>query len=207
MTDKPGPPEHVDFKTCPYCTFQVPAEAAVCPHCTQFLLAASPRAAGGAGRPAGGTPPSDVRRPYGKWALAAVPVLLALIVLVLVHGRWSGHRIRLVPDPALPIEAAQERRGDVILLTVAVTNEGQDVPDLSLKSIGVAVELVYQDGRRTTRTVFPKSLYRGEGALLRGETGHATMETPAKGVKEIVLRSEVVDLAAAGRGLIRPGRR
>jgi hypothetical protein len=33
------------------------------------------------------------------------------------------------------------------------------------------------------------------------------METPAKGVKEIVLRSEVVDLAAAGRGLIRPGRR
>jgi hypothetical protein len=207
MTDKSAPPEHGEFKTCPYCTFQVPVEAAVCPHCTQPLPAASPRATGRAGRPAGGTSPSDVRRPYGRWAVAAVPVLLALFVLVLVYGRWSGHRLRLVPDPALPIEAAQERRGDAVLLTVAVTNEGQDVPDLSLKSIGVAVEIVYRDGRRTTRTVFPKSPYRGEGALLRGETGRATVETPAKGVKEIVLRSEVVDLAAAGRGLIRPGRR
>jgi hypothetical protein len=183
MTDKPSPPELLDFKACPYCTFQVPAEAAVCPHCTQSLPAASPR------------------------ALAAVPVLLALVVLVLVYGRWSGHRLHIVPDPTLPIEAAQEKRGGAILLTVAVTNEGEDVPDLSLMSIGVAVEIVYRDGRRTTRTVFPKSPYRGEGALLRGETGRMTMETPAKGVKEIVLRSEVIDLGAAGRGLIRPGRR
>jgi hypothetical protein len=207
MTDKPSPPELLDFKACPYCTFQVPAEAAVCPHCTQSLPAASPRAAGRDWVPAGGPPPSDVRRLFGKRALAAVPVLLALVVLVLVYGRWSGHRLHIVPDPTLPIEAAQEKRGGAILLTVAVTNEGEDVPDLSLMSIGVAVEIVYRDGRRTTRTVFPKSPYRGEGALLRGETGRMTMETPAKGVKEIVLRSEVIDLGAAGRGLIRPGRR
>lgn len=90
-----------------------------------------------------------------------------------------------------------------MVLRGTVTNQGDDIPDLSLRSIAVVVEFVYRNGRREKKTVFPKAEFRGEGALLRGETGKFEVAGSAKELNEIVLRSHVVDLGV-GPKLIRP---
>ncbi|HWS16317.1 MAG TPA: hypothetical protein VN450_09035, partial [Candidatus Methylomirabilis sp.] len=92
------------------------------------------------------------------------------------------------------IEAEPERRdGRIVLLKGGLTNRGEDIPDLSLRSIGVIAEFLYRDGKTENRRVFPKSPYRGEGSLLRGESGTFEIEVP-KGVKSVTLRGEIVNL-------------
>jgi hypothetical protein len=133
----------------------------------------------------------------------AGPILLAVIVLILVYQRGVVHRVKVMPNPSLPIRVEKEREGDAMVLRGTVTNQGDDIPDLSLRSVAVVVEFVYRNGRREKKTVFPKTEFRGEGALLRGETGKFEVAGSAKELSEIVLRSEVVDLGM-GRKLIRP---
>ncbi len=111
--------------------------------------------------------------------------------------------MKVMPNPSLPIRVEKEREGDAMVLRGTVTNQGDDIPDLSLRSVAVVVEFVYRNGRREKKTVFPKTEFRGEGALLRGETGKFEVAGSAKELSEIVLRSEVVDLGM-GRKLIRP---
>jgi hypothetical protein len=141
---------------------------------------------------------------YGKWGKAAVPVVLGLIVLLVVYGTWVGYAVRVESDPSLPIQVKKDKRGEKVVLKVTVKNEGEDVPDLSLRSIAVAVDFLYRDGRREKKTAFPRSEHRGEGALLRGESGGFEIEAPAKGLREVVLRSEIIDLGM-GRTLVPPG--
>lgn len=207
--------EDQEFISCPYCTIQIAAAEAVCPHCKHAMP------------PSGNPPVSRARRKendfrnllrgkvriesladlwvlHGKWIKVAGPLLAAFLLLFLVYGVWVGHKVTVVPNPELPIEVKQEKVDKGVLLSVMVTNKGEDVPDLSLKSIGVVVEIVYRDGRREKKTFFPKSEYMGEGALLNGETGSFGIEVPRKGLKEVILRSEIVDLGM-GRTLIRPG--
>jgi hypothetical protein len=131
-------------------------------------------------------------------------VLAAVLLLFIVYGVWVGYKVRVVPNPALTMKVKHEKKGQTVLLQVFVTNEGEDVPDLSLKSIGVVTEFVYRDGRREKKTVFPKADFHGEGSLLHGETGSFEIEASARGLKEVVLRSEIVDLGA-GRRLVPPG--
>ncbi len=216
MTEKPPRSRgESQFISCPYCTIQIAADAAACPHCKQAL---TPR-----GRPA--TSPArrkenhfrkflktrqgpefltDLWARYGMWIKVAGPVLAAFLLLFLVFRLWVGHKVTIVPNPELPIKVKQDKGNQAVLLTVMVTNLGEDVPDLSLKSIGVVVEVVYRDGRREKKTFFPKAERHGEGALLRGESGSFEFETRSKGLKEVVLRSEIVDLGM-GRTLIPPG--
>ncbi len=216
--DKPGagkPPAAPEalpqYASCPYCTLQVKVGDATCPHCRQALAApaagpakkAKPSAPGArraAGRARGG---SFLER-YWKWIAAAVPVVLALVVVVVIYERWVGVRITVVPNPSLPVKATLEKKGSLVLLRGTMLNEGEDVPDLSLKSIGVMVEFAYRNGRRQKKRVFPKAEFRGEGALLRGETGSFEIEAPKEGLEEIVLRAEIVDLGA-GRDLTPAG--
>lgn len=193
---------------CPFCTIQIPVEATVCPHCQTVLppRGGRRRKAREFGGPAAGLVASQWER-YGIWIKAAGPILLALVALLLVYQRWVALTLTVVPNPSLPVRAEKEKRGTTVVIRGAVTNEGDDVPDLSLRSVRVVVELVHRDGRRDRRTVFPKSEHRGEGALLRGETGRFEIETPAEGLEQVVLRSEVVDLGL-GQHLIPPrGRR
>jgi len=186
---------------CPHCTIQVPADAAVCPHCRNPV-------------PAGAEEDRGIRRPvlpsvkmpasgfwerYGIWIKAAGPVLLALVVLLVVYRSWTGFRITIVPNADLPLQVDKERQGNTVVLRGTVTNRGVDVPDLSLRSIRVVVELLYRDGRRERKTAFPKTRFRGEGALLRGETGTFELIVPADRLDTITFRCEVVDLDLGNR--------
>lgn len=198
-----GPPA---FVPCPYCTIQIPANAELCPYCLRMMPL---------------QPSADIRRrlvpparftalrrsweKYGKWAKVAVPVLLAVLVLWAAWGLWSRLRVTVAADNAFLIETETGKSGPNVLLSGTLTNRGEDIPDLSLRSIGVIVELRYRDGRVERRRVFPKSPYRGEGALLNGETGSFEIEIP-KGVAAATLRGEIVDLGE-DRQFIPAGRR
>jgi len=197
-------PEDKEHIACPHCTIQIPAGASVCPHCRQPVLPEEgpqrPRLF-----PAELPAPAVLWERYGKWIKAAGPILLALVVLFLVYQRWISYRVTVVENPLLPVQVEEEGRGDVVILRGTVTNRGDDIPDLSLRSVGIIAEFAYRDGRMEQKTVFPKAEFRGEGALLRGETGTFEVEGTAKNLGEVVLRSEIVDLGM-GRKLI-PSRR
>lgn len=214
----PRAPER-QYTDCPFCTIQIPAEAKVCPHCRKAVPAAekgeqSPEVPGKRGsaflerlRAAKGMETlADLWVRHGKWAKVAGPVAAAILLLFLVYGVWVGYKVNVAPNPVLPVKVEREKREQSVLLKVFVTNKGEDVPDLSLKSIGIVMEFVYRDGRREKKTVFPKAGYRGEGALLHGETGSVEVEAPTKDLQEVVLRSEIVDLGT-GRVLVPPGGR
>jgi hypothetical protein len=220
MADNPPIlPEDEQFTACPYCTMQVPIDATECPHCRKImppseelirayepkkskiekfrrLLVDDPRFGW----------ISKLWTRYSRWIKVAGPVFGGLALLFLVYGAWVDYDVNIVPNPRLPIEAKKDKKDRVDVLTVFVTNRGEDIPDLSLKSIGVVVEFVYRDGRREKKTIFPKTEHHGEGALLNGETGKYEMSVPSTGLKEVTLRSEIVDLGM-GRTLVPPGGR
>lgn len=198
----PQAPKGEGYSACPHCTIQIPAGATVCPHCNQTV---APQERPQRARPlsVARIQPSVLWERYGRWVKLAVPILLAVLVLAVVYQQWIAQSVKVVPNPSLPIQVEKERKGDALVLRGTVTNRGEDVPDLSLRSVAVVVEFLYRDGRREKKTVFPKAEFRGEGALLHGETGKFEMSKPAKEIREIVLRSEIVDLGM-GRRLIRP---
>ncbi len=206
----PAPDTLPRYTSCPYCTLQVAVGDPVCLHCKKPLPAAGgePEKAGKeAAQPARAayrTSGGGVWERYGKWILAAVPIALALVVVAIIYQRWVGVRITVVPNASLPVKATGEKKGGLVLVRGTVVNEGEDVPDLSLQSIGVMVEFAYRDGRRQRKRIFPKAEFRGEGALLRGETGSFEIQAPKEGLEEVVLRSEVVDLGTK-RDLVPPG--
>jgi hypothetical protein len=153
-------------------------------------------------------------REHGKWVKVIGPALLAILVLWLAIGFLTRVRIVVPSDNTFLIEAERERKDDGrVLLRGTLVNRGEDVPDLSLRSIGVIAEFLYGDGRAERKRVFPKSPFRGEGALFRGESGAFEIEVP-KGVKSVTLRGEIMNLGEdrvfvpAAPGILRlPGRR
>ena len=196
-------PDGDEYVACPHCTIQMPAGETVCPHCQQ-AVAPQEQTKGVRPLPAGRLPLFVLWERYGRPARLVGAFLLAVLVLAVVYHRWAGQRVNVVPNSQLPIQVERERKGDALVLRGTVTNRGEDVPDLSLRSVAVIVEFVHRDGRKEKKTVFPKAEFRGEGALLHGETGTFELVRPAaKEIREIVLRSEIVDLGM-GQRLIRP---
>lgn len=179
---------------CPSCTIQIPSGSETCPYC----LRAVPR-----------DPSRDFRRrlvppeqfpalrrfwgEHGTWVKVAAPALAAALALWIAWGLWSGLRVKVPPDGAFLIEVEKKKTGPNVLLKGKLTNRGEDIPDLSLRSIGVIAEFRFRDGRTERRRFFPKSPYRGEGALLNGETGSFEIVVP-KEVAAVSLRGEIVDL-------------
>jgi hypothetical protein len=220
MTDtpasRPGEPPHI---RCPHCTIQIPADVSVCPYCLRSVF----RERRERDRAESGpvefrdclVPPErfpELKRlwvEHGKWLKIAAPVLLAALALWGVYGFRSGLKVEVTPDGAFLIEARKQKDGPHFLLKGKLTNRGEDVPDLSLRSIGVIADLRYRDGRTERRRIFPKSPYRGEGALMRGETGSFEIQVP-KEVSAVTLRGEIVDLGEdrrfipAGKGTLLP---
>jgi len=199
----PQAPKSGEYTACPHCTMQIPVEDQVCPHCQQEIVPPE--------RPQRLRPFSPGRpdlaalwERYGRWVKVAGPALLAVLVLAIVYQKWVAHSVKVVPNATLPIQQVEkERKGDTLIIRGTVTNRGEHIPDLSLRSVAVVAEFVYRSGRREKKTVFPKTQFRGEGALLRGETGSFEVAGPAKEIREVILRTEVVDLGM-GRKLIRP---
>jgi hypothetical protein len=199
MTEMPAlDPGHRNDINCPYCTIQIPSDVPDCPYCRQ------PVAGGTSGTPKDIhellVPPErfprlwKYYREHGKWAKVVGPALLAALVLWLALGFLTRVKIVVPSDNAFLIEAERERKdGGSVLLKGKLVNRGEDVPDLSLRSIGVIAEFLYGDGRTERKRVFPKSPFRGEGALFRGESGAFEIEVP-KGVKSVTLRGEIVNL-------------
>ena len=199
------PPQSSDgeeYTACPHCTMQIPAGDRVCPHCQQEIVPPErPKRRRAFSRGMPDFPALWVR--YGRWIMLGGCSLLVVLVIAAGYQKWTAHRVRVVPNSSLPIQVEKERQGDALILRGTVTNRGDDIPDLSLRSVAVIAEFIYRDGRREKKTVFPKARFRGEGALLTGETGTFEVTGPAKDVREIVLRTEIVDLGM-GRKLIRP---
>lgn len=199
MTDSPAlGPESRNFIGCPHCTIQIPADVSNCPYCLQPLRGGIPEK------------PKDIRpllvpperfpqirnfyRDHGKWVKVVGPALLAVLALWLAIGSLTRVKIVVPADNAFKIEAERERKdGGKVLLKGNLLNRGEDVPDLSLRSIGVIAEFLYGDGRTERKRIFPKAPFRGEGALLRGESGAFEIEVP-NGVKTVTLRGEIVNL-------------
>ena len=199
MTEMPPlEPEGRNYVTCPHCTIQIPATFPTA------RIASSPWRVGTSGKP------KDIRellvpperfprlrkyyREHGKWVKVVAPALLAVLVLWLALGFLTRVRIVVPSDNTFLIEAERERKdGGRVLLPGTLVNRGEDIPDLSLRSIGVIAEFLYGDGRTERKRVFPKSPFRGEGALFRGESGAFEIEVP-KGVKSVTLRGEIVNL-------------
>jgi hypothetical protein len=219
MTEMPAlGPEGRIYISCPNCAIRIPDDVPDCPYCRQPMT----------GRTSG--KPKDIRellvpparfprlrkfyRDHGKWVKVVVPALLTLLVLWLALGSLTRLRIVVPSDNNFLIEVERERKdGGRVLLKGELANRGEDVPDLSLRSIGVIAEFLYSDGRTERKRVFPKSPFRGEGALFRGESGAFEIEVP-KGVRSVTLRGEIVNLgedrvfAPASRGIRRlPDRR
>jgi hypothetical protein len=191
-------PESRNYICCPHCTIQIPSDDPDCPYCRQ------PVTGGPSGSPKGIhrllVPPErfprlgKYYREHGKWVKVVGPALLAVLVLWLALGFLMRVKIVVPSDNAFLIEAERERKdGGSVLLKGKLVNRGEDIPDLSLRSIGVIAEFLYGDGRTERKRVFPKSPFRGEGALFRGESGAFEIEVP-KGVKTVTLRGEIVNL-------------
>ena len=203
------------YVPCPYCTMQISADTAECPHCRKILPPSEKllQAYGQVSKKEGFRRllPDDPRfgrladlwERYGRWIKVAAPMLAGFALLFLVYGVWVEDKVNIVPNASLPMEFKKDKRDQVDLLTVYVTNRGEDIPDLSLRSIGIVVEFAYRDGRRERKTVFPKAEHHGEGAMLSGETGKYEIAVPTRGLKEVNLRSEIVDLGM-GRTLLPP---
>jgi hypothetical protein len=199
MTEIPAldPKSRIDI-SCPHCTIQIPEDVPECPYCRQPVP----------GRTYGKrkdirdllVPPErfprlgEYYREHGKWVKVVAPALLAVLSLWLALGFLTRVKIVVPSDNAFLIEAERDRKdGGRLFLTGTILNRGEDVPDLSLRSIGVIAEFRYADGRTERKRFFPKNPFRGEGALLRGESGAFEIEVP-KEVKSVTLRSEIVNL-------------
>jgi hypothetical protein len=194
----PLDPENRNDINCPHCTIRIPEDVFECPYCRQPVP----------GRNHGKR--KDIRRllvpperfprlvkyyrEHGKWLKVVGPALLAVLALWLALGFLTRLKIVVPSDNVFLIEAERDRKdGGSVFLTGKITNRGEDIPDLSLRSIGVIAEFLYRDGRTERKRVFPKSPFRGEGALFHGESGAFEIEVP-KGVKSVTLRGEIVNL-------------
>jgi hypothetical protein len=192
--------------TCPRCNVRIPGDHAICPFCKLPVGSApGPEAGSGTTEEA-----KDIReylvpsesfpalkrfyRKHGKWLAVAGPALVAIPVLWILFLLLTRLSVEIPADPVFPIQVEHEKEGGrTVRLKGTLTNLGEDIPDLSLRSVGVTAEFRWDDGRVERVRVFPKSTFHGEGALYKGESGSFGIEVP-EGADAVTLRAEIVNL-------------
>lgn len=185
--------EEPDFSTCPFCTMQMPTNAPVCPHCNsrnpaardfREMLIAPERC------------PRLKAFVSANWQalLLGSGIALAFLVTAIVYYGWVGHALTIVPNPLFGVKVEKRVEDGKVIFSGTVRNLGEDIPDLSLKSVRVRVTFGLDGGGKRVETVFPKNEHRGEGALLRGETGFFRIVTAEDKVESAEFAAEVVDL-------------
>ncbi len=172
---------------------QMPTDARICPHCNsqnptvrdfREMLAQPERY-------------PKLRlfiRVHWQYLALGGAIALAFLVTVVVYYGWVGHRVAVVPNPAFKVKVVQGVEKGFVVLKGEIRNLGEDVPDLSLKSIRVTATFSLSGGGTRIESVFPRSAHRGEGSLLRGETGYFRIEIPEDQVEDAALATEVIDL-------------
>jgi hypothetical protein len=187
------PREEPAYVTCPFCTMQMPSGSKVCPHCSlqnpltrdfRELLVPEERF------------PRLMRLLRAYWQQLALGggILLVFLVAAVVYYGWFGHPVSVVRNPAFKLSVTRGIQNGKVVLRGTVTNLGEDIPELSLKSIRVNADFRMKEGGVRRESAYPRSRYRGEGALMKGETGDFRIETQADGVESASLSTEVVDL-------------
>ena len=198
--------------TCPRCNIQVPTTSKVCPFCKkpptepseeqkaapeikQHLVAQENFSAF-----------RELYGEHGKWVKAAIVALLAGFAIWGIFLLCTGLSVKIPNDPVFPIKADIEKdESGLVFIKGTITNMGEDVQSLSLRSIRVTAEFNVKNVKMQKKQVYPKSLFRGEGALLNGETGAFEIAVPPEATV-VILSAEVVDLGEDRRFHI-PGQR
>jgi len=188
--------ESEGYRACPHCTIQVPGDAKQCPHCERAIAV-------------GGGPPERGFGPFGKkridrtriLTLAAVnPIMvLLLVVIVNLYRHTAGVRIEIDKGYGITIthvEIVHSRNGRII--RGEVRNDLENVPSISLKSVGVRSEMVMENGNTYMKTLFPVGPLGEPGALLKGEGGIFELTLPQKGVRKVKLHPGIIDLRGGG---------
>lgn len=188
-----APREEPDYTTCPFCTMQMRSDEKICPHCH------SPNPAARDFRDLLAVPP---RYPRLKaflavnWQPLALggAILFAFLVTAVVYYGWIGHRVAVTPNPAFDVKVKQGIEDGKVVLEGSIRNLGEDIPDLSLKSIRLTATFGLEGGGQRVESVFPRVPHRGEGAMLHGETGTFRIAVPEDRVENASLAAEVIDL-------------
>lgn len=197
-------PVWTEYTVCPTCRMQVTVGESVCPHCKGIVPPPGVTSSSGEGfRYAAGNFVDRWQEFYAAhsaFVKIIVPVVAGVVLLLVLYLFRVDTSLVMEPNPSFVIEAEQKIEEKTATVTGSVRNDGPDVPDLSLLSIRVTAEFIYRDGRREKKVIFPKNQYRGEGALLTGESGAFAFSVPSEGLKEVRLKAGVVDLGT-GRTL------
>jgi len=188
---------------CVQCKIVVSAESKVCPFCKEPLVSSlekkqqdttDVRKRQGKVQQGNFSAFKDLCLKYGKW------FALAFLVLLMVFAVFAGSLLMVRPpieipkDPVFSIKVEKVKKGlRIVLLKGTITNRGEDIRDLSLRSLGVTAEFVLSDGRVEKKRFYPESLYRGDGTLFHGESGVFEIEVPPA-ANAVTLRAEIVDL-------------
>ena len=131
---------------------------------------------------------------HGKWLIPALIALLAVFVLWMGFLLLMGLSIEIPNDPVFPIKVETVRDGGrVVLLKGTVTNHGEDIRGISLRSLGVTAEFRFSDGRVEKKRVYPTSISRGDGSLFHDESGVFEIEVPPK-AGAVTLHAEIINL-------------
>ena len=186
--------------TCPRCDIRVPAEMSVCPFCKQPVVQLLDDGSEEGGAPKFPVPRENLSeieklyREHKTWLVIVLFVLIAGITCWVAYLKVTRLYIEIPEGSVFQIEAETVQKGGrAVLLKGTITNNGEDVKDLSLRSIGVIAEFRRGAVVVETKRVFPKSDFHGEGALFHGETGAFEFTVPIE-ANVVTLWAEVVDL-------------
>ena len=190
----------MDEVTCYTCNIRVPADNQVCPFCKKPLVFS----------PEEVKPEVDIRkllvpqesfsgikefyRQHGKWLKPVLLVLFAVVFFWVGALLLVGPPVEILEDPVFPIKVENVKDGlRVVLIKGTVTNMGEDIRSLSLRSLGVTAEFIWSDGRVEKKRIYPTSFFRGDGTLFHGESGVFEVEVPPK-TQKVILWAEIVNL-------------